>query len=100
MQHIKQKTEKSFLFFCFLFFLFFVFFVFLFFVFFVFCFFLFFLVLFFFSFSFGAVTRALFVGALVACMAAYADAVALARAARTWPERLRVLFEQQHAFVQ
>jgi hypothetical protein len=81
----------------------------------------------FFSFSFGAaVTQALFVGALVACMAAYADAdaVALARAAAVafvafvalamaawwtiaaaiiWPEcaiRLRELFEQQHALMQ
>ena len=74
----------------------------------------------------STVTRALFVGALVACMAAYADAdaVALARAAavafvafvalamaawRTiaaaiiWSEcaiRLRELFEQQHALMQ
>ena len=71
----------------------------------------------------GAVTQTLFVCALVACMAAYADAdavalawaaavafvafVALASAAwRTiaaaiiWPERLRVLFEQQHELMQ
>ena len=72
----------------------------------------------------SAVTQTLFVGALVACLAAYADAVALAVAlARTavafvafvalasaawrtiaaaiiWSERLRVLFEQQHVLMQ
>ena len=70
---------------------------------------------------FGAVTQTLFVCALVACLAAYADAIALARAgvafvaltsaawrtiaaAIIWPEcatvRLRVLFEQQHELMQ